>query len=1047
MSLRLLTLFTSLLLALSAHAELKLEKGSRIALVGNGLGSRMMHFGHFETELQLRYPDLNLTIRNACDEGNTPAFRPHSGRSNPYAFPGGEKFFPVSKTKDRWGSSSTGRGFEKTPDAWLNEIKPDIIVAFFGYNESFKGPNGLDAYKEELTAFIKHTLAQKYNGKAAPQLALVSPTAFQDLSKMYGTPNGVSQNANLALYTKAMQDVAMANNVLFVNLFGPTSTLFEKDKTPLTRDGALWIDKGYAKLAPVLADTLFGKKKGLESKRAVVHQAVMTKNWMWQNYYKIPNGVHVFGARHKPYGPGNYPFELKKLAKMVEVRDQAIWAMVNGKPFDLEGGDARTGELPEVHTNYRPRGNKGPIKYISGSEVLKSIKVPEGYKIELFADEDTFPDLANPVQMSFDNKGRLWVATMPSYPHYKPGDPLPDDKLLILEDTNGDGKADKQTVFVDGLHLPMGFEFSHNGVYISQGYKLLFVADTDGDDKADVREVVMAGFDDHDTHHAISAFCADPSGAFLMGEGTFLHSHVETAYGPQRSSNGGFFRYNPARRHLERTARLSIPNPWGIAFDHWGQDFFADTSGPDMRWMLPGSVQVNYGEFTPNPPNLLKVRVRPTSGLEFVSSRHFPDEVQGDVLINNTIGFLGTKQHTMAEDGTGFKSTFRHDLVVSDNANFRPVDMEFAPDGSLYIVDWHNALIGHMQHSARDPNRDHAHGRIYRVTYPGRPLVKAPKIAGASILELLENLKLPEYRARYRTRRELRGRDHDEVIAAIKTWTAALDKKDANYEHHLCEALWVTWGINRIDEALVLQLLQAKDHRARCVAVRALRYNGHRISNHAKLIEQAASDSHGRVRLEAIIAASWLKKADGLAVIAKAEAAGVDRTMEAAFKTAKAALEGTIIDIPPKPTYKTHLTGKDKESFLRGAAQFHIEGSCATCHQEDGKGLPAAQFPPLAESLWVTGNEERLIKLTLHGLMGPLEVNGVKYPGQVPMRSFKNLKDQEIADVLTFVRNSFGNKAAPVKAETVKRVREATKDQTMFYQAEDLLKEHPMEKK
>ena len=115
-----------------------------------------------------------------------------------------------------------------------------------------------------------------------------------------------------------------------------------------------------------------------------------------------------------------------------------------------------------------------------------------------------------------------------------------------------------------------------------------------------------------------------------------------------------------------------------------------------------------------------KHRVRPTVGLEFIYSRHFPDEVQGDLLINNTIGFLGTKEHTIVDDGTGYKSKHRQDLVAVSDLNFRPVDMEFAPDGSLYIADWHNILIGHMQHNARDPLRDHVHGRIYRVTYPGQ---------------------------------------------------------------------------------------------------------------------------------------------------------------------------------------------------------------------------------------------------------------------------------------------------------------------------------------
>ena len=134
----------------------------------------------------------------------------------------------------------------------------------------------------------------------------------------------------------------------------------------------------------------------------------------------------------------------------------------------------------------------------------------------------------------------------------------------------------------------------------------------------------------------------------------------------------------------------------------------------------------------------------------------------------SAIGFLGIKQHQIQDEGTGWKTTFRQELLKSSDGNFRPVDLEFAPDGSLYVIDWHNPLIGHMQHNARDPKRDHDHGRIYRVTYPSRPLVKPSKVAGASLPELLENLKEPEYRTRYRTRRELRGHAPAEVLPAIQ---------------------------------------------------------------------------------------------------------------------------------------------------------------------------------------------------------------------------------------------------------------------------------------
>jgi mono/diheme cytochrome c family protein/glucose/arabinose dehydrogenase len=1027
------------LLAQTAHAApLELPKESRVTLLGNGLGSRMLSFGSFETELHRRYPEHHLVIRNLCDEGDTPAFRPNAGRSNPWAFPGGEKFRTLVESKDQWGGDS-GAGSFPEPDAWLKQLKPDIIVAFFGYNESFEGPAGLPNFKAELEAFVAHTLKQKYNEKDVPGLALVSPIAFQDLSAVHGTPKGTAQNANLALYSKAIEDVAAAHRLVFVNLIAPTSAWFTQGSKPLTRDGALLTAEGYAKLAPVLIDQLFGARPP-ESKAspADLKKAVDDFTWMWLSYYKIPNGVHVYGRRHEPFGPVNYPPELRKLEQMVNIREQAIWAVAAGQKFDVAAADAKTGELPAIGT-VDPK-----IQYLSGEESLKTLAVPPGYEIGLFADESKFPDLANPVQLSFDNKGRLWVATMPVYPHYRPGDPLPNDKLIILEDTNGDGRADKQTTFADHLHLPMGFEFSHDGVYVSQGNSLVFLADTNGDDKADVRDIVMSGFDDHDTHHAISAFCADPSGSILMAEGTFLRSHVETAYGPVRSSNGGFFRYNPERRHLERTVRLSIPNPWGIAFDHWGEDFFSDTSDPPVRWMLQGSVQVPLGSFNPTPPNLLSVLVRPTAGLEFISSRHFPDEVQGDLLINNTIGFLGTKQHTMSDEGTGYVSKFRQDLVKGSDPNFRPVDMEFAPDGSLYIVDWHNARIGHMQHSARDPDRDHTHGRIFRITCPGRPLVTPAKVAGASIGELLENLELPEYRTRYRSRRELRGRKDADVLAGVSRWVDGLDKADANYEHHLVEAMWVTWGINQISEPVVRGLLQARDPRARAAAVRALRYNGHQIPAQAELLKTAAADENGRVRLEAIVAASWLENAAGRDVLATAAAYKgpngdpMDKWIAPVYKTASDFLNGQQIKAEPPPVFETHLTGVAREQFLRGSEVFLRDGHCATCHQKDGNGLPEAQFPPLAGSEWVQGSESRLIRLTLHGIIGPIEVKGVNYPGAVPMTPFKFLSDPELADVLTFVRNAFGNQAAPVTPQAVRKIREETKDQPGFYLSTEL---------
>lgn len=1033
----------------SQTKTLKIQKDSHIVLLGNNLGSREMNYGYFETEMQLRYPDYSLFIRNMSDGGDTPGFRPRANRNDPWPFPGAEKF------QTELATNSNSEGHMESEDQWLTRLKADVIIAFFGYNESFNGKAGLANYKAELDAFVKHTLAQKYNGGSAPQLALVSPIAFEDLTAKFDLPNGKKENANLALYAQAMKEVAEQNSrgnnqVIYVDAFTPSQNWYATTQEDLTIDGSQLNDAGYQKFGLLLADQIFGKVKPKnEANRELVHKAVLEKDWMWHNDIKIPNGVHVYGRRYNPFGPDNYPAEIEKIRQMTDIRDKAIWlAASKGEKYDVAAEDKKTRQLPEVKTNYNPDKN-GSLEYLYGDAAVKKLKVPEGYKIELFASEEEFPDLAKPMQMSFDNKGRLWVATMPSYPHYKPGDSKPNDKIIILEDTNGDGKADKQTVFADGLHLPVGFELAPEGVYVSQGTNFKIYIDTDGDDKADKSEILLSGFDDHDTHHNSHAFTVDPSGAIYSGEGVFLHTNVETSYGPVRATNGGFYRYAPQLKKLERTAQLSIPNPWGIAFDEWGQPFFAETSGPDVRWMMPGTVLPRYGEATHKSVTLIedKHKVRPTSGLEFVSSRHFPDELQGDFLINNTIGFLGTKEHTLEDDGTGYKSHHRQDLIVSEDRNFRPVDMEFAPDGSLYVIDWHNILIGHMQHNARDPLRDHSKGRVYRVTYPSRPLVKPAKVAGATVEELLDNLKLPEYRTRYRTRRELRGRKASEVLPKVTKWVASLDKTDPRYEHHVLEALWVTWGLNKVDQTLLKQMLKAKDYHARTAAVMVLRYTGHQVMDQANLLKQAAQDPHGRVRLAAIVAASWLPKEKGMPILVEAKKMPLDDWMIHAYDAAVAHINGLPVKKEKEAVAKTSLKGNDLILFNQGRQIYSKEGYCATCHQPDGKGLVSSGFPPLTPNKWVNGSDERLIKLVLKGLLGPIEVGGQKFPGQVPMTPFGGLlNDNEVAAVLTYVRNSFGNTGAAISPDKVKKVRAATQAKQDFYSPDQLLKEHPLEK-
>ena len=233
----------------------------------------------------------------------------------------------------------------------------------------------------------------------------------------------------------------------------------------------------------------------------------------------------------------------------------------------------------------------------------------------------------------------------------------------------------------------------------------------------------------------------------------------------------------------------------------------------------------------------------------------------------------------------------------------------------------------------------------------------------------------------------------------------------------------------------------------RAAAVEVLRFNDHRIADQPGLLLQAAKDPHGRVRMEAIVSASWLDKEKGLPIVTAAAKSTLDPWLEPAYETAVAHLNGMARTEKNNEEIRSKPGDVDSKLLLAGKLIYSRDGYCITCHQPDGKGLEVSGFPPLTGSKWVLGNEDRLIKLTLKGLYGPIEVAGKKYPGQVPMTPFGGmLKDDEIAAVLTYVRNSFGNKAAPISTEKVKKIRAAIKDKTGFYTPEALLKEHPMEK-
>jgi hypothetical protein len=337
---------------------------------------------------------------------------------------------------------------------------------------------------------------------------------------------------------------------------------------------------------------------------------------------------------------------------------------------------------------------------------------------------------------------------------------------------------------------------------------------------------------------------------------------------------------------------MNFPNPHGHVFDEWGRDIVFDATGGQPYYGPSFSTKKYYPAMESTAaPKPGTVRVRPVGGTEIISSRHFPPSMQGNLVVLNNIGFQGVLDYKLSEDGAGLKSDEVDPILQSSDGSFRPVDAEIGPDGALYIADWQNPIIGHMQHNLRDTSRDHEHGRIYRITYPARPLLTPPKIAGQPIPALLDLLKEPETRVRYRAKIELSGRNTAEVMAALDAWIARLDPKDPGYEHQMMEALWMRQWHNRVDEPLLKKMLRSPDPWARAAATRVLCYWRDRVSSPLTLLQVQVADEHPAVRLEAIRTASFFtSNAAAEVALASLDKPGdrfLDYTLDQTMKTLK----------------------------------------------------------------------------------------------------------------------------------------------------------------
>lgn len=497
----------------------------------------------------------------------------------------------------------------------------------------------------------------------------------------------------------------------------------------------------------------------------------------------------------------------------------------------------------------------------------KSFILPEGFEVNLFAGD---PQLAKPIQICFDTRGRLWAACSSTYPQVLPGQPN-QDKILVMEDTDGDGKADKTTVFADGLLIPTGLAPGDGGVYVIDSTDLVHLSDTDGDGKADTRKVILSGFGTEDTHHMVHTLRWGMDGLLYFNQSIYIHSHLETPYGPKRLGGGGIWQLRPKNLELEITMR-GLVNSWGHHFDQWGQSFATDGAGGEgINYVIPrayyatavGAKRVVQG-LNPGSPK--------HCGLEILSGRHLPDDWQQSFITNDFRGHRVCR-FTLEPDGAGYISKQQPELIKTNHPAFRPIDVRQGPDGAIYIADWFNPIIQHGEVDFRDPRRDKTHGRIWRVTAKNRPLVPRPKLEADSNSALLNHMKDPEMWTRHMARRVLVERSIDSVTPDLKTWTDSLSADDESLN---LEALWTWQALDLPNGKLLGMALGAKNPNIRAAGLRVAEMWRNKMPGTFDLVKAKVNDPHPQVRLEAVRALGLYPKAES----AEASLAVLDSPMD-----------------------------------------------------------------------------------------------------------------------------------------------------------------------
>ena len=810
-----------------AQDSWQLDENDIVVLMG---GTNMVHLqqaGHFESILTHAFATQRLKFRDLAWEADT--------------------VFHQGSVIERWRKDGFG-----SRDDQLKRVDANVIIAQFGQLESMAGPSGLDrfakAYEELIESFQKQ----------ARLVVLVTPTPFEKPANAL-IPDLSQQNANLALYINTIKTIATKRKLILVDLF-------TNSKQGLT-DNGMHIKPSAQPLVAGEISRQLGVPVADEKILATLRPAVIEKHRLWYDYWRPANWKLLYGddsRRQFTRGGDDYiPFkeEWQKLLPLIGKAEERVWQIARG------GGDPGAERpAPEVlHGD----------KQANVKEELAAFTVPDGFQVNLFASERE--GLTSPLAIRWDPAGRMYVTVTTTYPHVFPGD-LPNDKIIMLEDTDHDGRADKSHVFADGLNIPTGLEWGEGGLYVGQNTEILFLEDTDNDGQADQRRVLLGGFGNGDSHQTINSFTWSPGGELYFGQGDGCESRVETPWGASNLFQAGFYRYRPQRQQLHPLLNdfMGPGNPWGVAFDRWGQIFSIDGAG-GVTYLSPGQI-----------PSTHRLRLRTIGrpggycGISYLDGRHLPESMQGDFVIGD-FKSNRIKRFSVNNNGAGFSLQWKDHLLQSRHRNFRPVDVKVGPDGAVYVVDWYNPITCHQDDAYRHPTRDKAHGRIWRISTT-TPTTKPANLSQAKLPEVLQALKAPEHWTRYQAKRVLTTRDRTTVSRALDRWIQSLNPKDPDHEHHLYEALGAYATIEVVQPALLARLLQAQDPNARAYAARITGRWHDRLDAPLNLLADRIADENPRVRMEAVLACAAIASPRSIEIAAAIVDKPMDDSLQYAFK-------------------------------------------------------------------------------------------------------------------------------------------------------------------